>query len=151
MEAFDADVQLLPQWVQYWMNFMGAVIIVSTLSYMFRRDTRLLSLYLLVTTVLMVFAMTWMHGQMGMVRLLGIVHIVFWVPLIFYLWGRLQNNPPGRVLTIVTWVLFVTLSISLIFDFYDVFRWIAGERAPIVSATLSWNQLRFATFEHLQL
>ena len=137
MEAFDADVQLLPLWVQYWMNFMGAVIILSTLAYMFRRDTRLISLYLLVSTVLAIFSMTWLHGQMGMVRLLGIVHIVFWTPLVFYLWYRLRNHPPGRILTPITWLLFLTLSASLVFDYYDAFRWISGEREPIVSAAHS--------------
>ena len=78
--------------------------------------------------------MVWMHSQMGMVRLLGIAHVILWTPFVIYLWKRLRTNPPAKIYTIVLWVLMLTFSAALVFDCYDVFRWLIGERAPIVSA-----------------
>ncbi len=135
MEAFDADAQLLPMWVQHWMNFIGIVLILSTLAFLFRKDTRMLGVYQLVSIVFTAVTIMWMHSQMGMVRLLGISHIIVWTPLVIYLWQRVRNNPPGPVYRVIMWVTLLTLVATLAFDYYDVFRYIMGERAPIVSAT----------------
>ena len=132
MEAFDADAQLLPLWVQYWMNFIGLVLLVSTIAFVIRRDLRWAGIYLLVSTIIGVASMVWMHSQLGMVRLLGIVHIVFWPPIMFYLYRRLRQNPPTRLYTIIIWVVLVTMGVALVFDVFDVARYIAGQRAPVV-------------------
>ena len=133
MEAFEADVLLLPQWVQYWMDFLGIVIAVSAISFLFNKRLRMVGLYLIATTIIAVATMVWMHSQMGMVRLLGIVHVVFWTPLIIYLWRKLQTAPEFSLyFKGIIWVLMITFTAALIFDYYDVARWIIGQRAPIV-------------------
>ncbi|MEP1209653.1 MAG: hypothetical protein ABJM29_01080 [Rhizobiaceae bacterium] len=131
-QAFDADVQKLPQWVQMWMDFIGMVLVVSTVALLIGKTTRGLGLYMLGSTVVVVAIMTWMHSQMGMVRLLGIVHVVFWTPLVIYLWRRLRDNPPSRFYWVIMVALGLTCTAALVFDYYDVFRWIVGQRAPIV-------------------
>ncbi len=132
MEAFDADILLLPQWVQVWINFLGAVIVVSTLAFLIRKETRLLGVAMIVSMALVIPTMIWMHGQMGMVRLLGIVHVVFWTPLVIYMWKVLQSGEHGRIYTTILWITLATLSVSLAFDIADVIRWLLGERAPVV-------------------
>lgn len=132
--AFDADVKLLPQWVQIWMDILGLVLVVSTVCLLVGKQTRAVGLYMLISTVAIVTIMVSMHAQLGMVRLLGVVHIVFWTPLVLYLWQRLKTNPPppGRYLAAVMTVLMIVCFAALIFDYYDVTRWILGQRAPVV-------------------
>ena len=89
---------------------------------------------MLVSTVAGVMFMMWMHSQMGMVRLLGIVHVVIWTPLVVYFWKRLQAGGMNRVVTIAMWTVMATMVVALVFDYYDVLRWIFGNRAPVVSA-----------------
>ena len=132
MEAFDADVQLLPLWVQYFMNWIGLVLVVSTIIFLIFKSTRLAGLYQLVATIVGVAIMVWMHSQLGMVRLLGIVHIVFWPPLILYFWRNLKQGGLHRVVQIAMVVTLATMAVALLFDVADLVRWIAGERAPYV-------------------
>ena len=68
----------------------------------------------------------------GFIRLLGIGHI-FWVPMVPWLWTRLDQvgpgDPPGY------WIISVMImnGISLIIDAIDVVRYVAGDRKPYVT------------------
>ena len=131
-QAFDADVQKLPQWVQIWMDIIGFSLMISIVTLLVGKATRMLGLYVLGTIVATVIIMVFMHTQMGMVRLLGIVHVVLWTPMVFILWRRLSTDPPKRIYAMAIILLMVISSAALLFDYYDVARWILGERAPIV-------------------
>ena len=130
--AFDADVRQLPQWVQIWMDIIGISLFVSTVALLIGATTRKLGLYVLGTIVATIAIMVFMHAQMGMVRLLGIVHVVLWTPMVYVLWRRLKSDPPGKIYSAAIVLLIVIASLALVFDYYDVARWILGERAPIV-------------------
>jgi len=136
MEAFDADVQLLPLWVQYFMNWLGVVLVASTIVFLIFKGTRGVGLYVLVSTIVGVSFMMWMHSQMGMVRLLGIVHVVFWTPLVIYFWRRIKQGGLHKAVYAAMLVCMATMIVALVFDYYDVLRWIVGERAVIVKAQL---------------
>ena len=131
-QAFDADVQKLPQWVQIWMDIIGFSLMISIVTLLIGKATRMLGLYVLGTIVATIVIMVFMHAQMGMVRLLGIVHVVLWTPMVFVLWRRLSTDPPKRIYAMAIILLMVISSAALLFDYYDVARWILGERAPIV-------------------
>ena len=131
-QAFDADVRLLPQWVQIWMDIIGISLFVSIVALLIGATTRKLGLYVLATIVATVAVMVFMHAQMGMVRLLGIVHVVLWTPMVYILWRRLRSDPPGKIYSAAIVLLIVIASAALVFDYYDVARWLLGERAPIV-------------------
>ena len=131
-QAFDADVRLLPQWVQIWMDIIGISLFVSIVALLIGATTRKLGLYVLATIVATVAVMVFMHAQMGMVRLLGIVHVVLWTPMVYILWRRLRSDPPGKIYSAAIVLLIVIASAALVFDYYDVARWVLGERAPIV-------------------
>ena len=131
-QAFDADVRLLPQWVQIWMDIIGISLFASIVALLIGATTRKLGLYVLATIVATVAIMVFMHAQMGMVRLLGIVHVVLWTPMVYILWRRLKSDPPGKIYSAAIVLLIVIASLALVFDYYDVARWILGERAPIV-------------------
>ena len=65
----------------------------------------------------------------GFVRLLGVGHI-FWIPLIPWLWTRMDGFPPDDLMGL--WIAAVVLldGVSLIIDVTDVARYLAGDRAP---------------------
>ena len=132
MEAFDADIGLLPVWVQYWMNFLGLALVGSAIILMFNRSTRLIAILTLLSMLIGVPIMVWMHAQMGMVKLLGIVHVVFWTPIVLLIWKKLQSVDLPALFKAVLWILALTMVGALVFDYADVVRWVLGNRAPVV-------------------
>ena len=70
-----------------------------------------------------------MFGAKGFVRLLGIGH-VFWVPLIPWLWSRLDEFPPSGPFGYWVVAVIILNGVSLLIDVADVVRYMRGERAP---------------------
>jgi hypothetical protein len=70
-------------------------------------------------------------GSKGFVRLLGIGHLP-WVPLLFWLWPRLDQVPRDSIFRY--WILSVIVlnALSLIIDTTDVIRYLSGDREPHV-------------------
>ena len=66
--------------------------------------------------------MSQMYKRFSYSRILGLPHVIFWTPLIFIIWQQMKlvgvNSVYGAWLRLV----FVTNSISLIFDYVDVTR-----------------------------
>ena len=69
----------------------------------------------------------------GFVRLLGIGH-VFWLPLLPWLWSRLGGFPPTDPFALWITAVIVLNGVSLAIDASDVWRYVAGERAPHLTA-----------------
>jgi hypothetical protein len=77
-----------------------------------------------------------MRAQGGLTRLLGIAHLIPWVPLVAYLCGRLGTAALGPRLAPATdpglfayaVVLLAVVVVCLAFDVWDVVRWARGER-----------------------
>ncbi len=65
----------------------------------------------------------------GFVRLLGIGHIA-WVPMVVWLWTRLDVAPAGSLVRYWLIATIVLVTLSLIIDAADVIRYLRGERAP---------------------
>ena len=62
---------------------------------------------------------------LGYGRHLGLGHVLFWTPLAIYLWKRrplwnVSGSWSGKWIA----VLFVTITVSLIFDYIDVVRYL---------------------------
>jgi hypothetical protein len=68
----------------------------------------------------------------GFSRLLGLGHL-FWVPLIFFLWPRLEQFPIDTFYG--TWLraLVVLNSVSVVLDAVNVFLYCRGDREELVS------------------
>lgn len=64
----------------------------------------------------------------GFTRLLGLAHVVFWTPLVVYLYGRLSRfvGPPR----FERWLRLLLASdgLALMIDYVDVMRYILGDR-----------------------
>ena len=131
--TFDDAVATLPQWVQIWIMMLGVVILGSIVILLFLKATRLDAAIITIAMVAVYPAMMWLYAQVGFVRLLGIVHVIIWTPLVIYLWRRLKDAEIITPFRQVIWLLLATLCISLAFDVTDVVRYLLGERASMVS------------------
>ncbi len=65
----------------------------------------------------------------GFVRLLGIGHIV-WVPMVAWLWTRLDVAPASSLFRYWLLATIVLVSLALLIDAVDVIRYLRGEREP---------------------
>ena len=88
----------------------------------------------LIPTIIILLAIAHKYG--GLVRLLGLGHLIPWVPLLTYAELRLSTSWVGPRITWVASPMFyfwaialvISLVVCLAFDGYDVMRWYRGER-----------------------
>jgi len=76
--------------------------------------------------------MTILTGLTGFTRLLGLGHI-FWIPLLYFLWTRLDQIPADSAFGVWIRVLMTLNAMSLVIDAVDVARYIAGDREETVA------------------
>lgn len=76
--------------------------------------------------------MSWLLTQVGYTRMLGLSHVIFWTPLLIYLWMRRDKWNVSGSLT-GKWLvgLFAVNLISLVIDYADVARYIMGDHATL--------------------
>jgi len=126
--SFEEAVALQPAWVGLWLNILLFGAFILPVALLFWRASRMAGVWSLIAAVLSGVSVTWMFNQLGYVKLLGLPHLVFWAPLLVYLWSQSKRadmpNWPRRIMFVVMSV----LAISLAFDAVDVARYILGER-----------------------
>ena len=113
----------------YWMSF---ALIVPPAILLFSKTTRLDAVIITLTNIAMLWGMSWMYDQMGYVRLMGIVHVILWTPLLIYLIRRVRYGDIPMLFRVSMIVFMATIGISLIFDYTDTIRYVMGERAPMI-------------------
>jgi hypothetical protein len=69
-------------------------------------------------------------SRLGFVRLLGLGHIVVWVPMLLWLVPRLSNLSAATVFGRWLYAVVALDLLSLAIDFVDVGRYLAGDRQP---------------------
>ena len=129
---FEQAAALLPTWVQYWINFIVLVPVLSIIALLFHKETRKSALIIFLLIGAGMMTVLFLYMQLGMVRLLGLGHVIFWTPAAIYLWRQLQNTPPPSPYRQIMWILMLTIVAALVFDYADVVRWLLGERASVV-------------------
>ena len=130
--TFDQALAAQPDWIRFWVLWMGGVIFASLVIFLLSKTTRRDALVIFVTNLGVYAAMMWLFQQVGFVRLLGIVHVVFWTPLAIYLWVRLKGPTIVTPYKQVMWLLLATMLVSLLFDYSDVVRYLLGDTASMV-------------------
>ena len=127
MNEVNAQTALLPQWVQYWMNWMGIVFIASIVFVWKHKPARivLLSLFAPMAIGMGIFALS------NSVHLMGVGHIVVWLPLLYYLYQCELSTDGFNIKSLYgVWMvlLIATMVISLFFDFRDVVLILLGHK-----------------------
>jgi hypothetical protein len=119
-------------WVKVWLFVLNGVFLTA---FAFSRDPiAFWTLAAYVASGPLLLAM--MRAQGGLTRLLGVAHLVPWLPLVAYLGARLGTAAagprivpaadPGLFAYVV--VLLASVGVCLAFDVWDVVRWMRGER-----------------------
>ena len=130
MSFADALVQQ-PMWVGLWLNWLVVGAFLLPLVLLVWRQSRVVGVIALLGSVISGVLINVMFLQLGHVKLLGLPHIIVWVPLLIYLNGQ-QKRPdmpvwPRRII----FVIMATLLISLAFDTIATMQYLLGDRTPI--------------------
>ena len=130
--TFEQSIATQPQWVQMWLIWLGVVVFLGPFLLLFSKPTRRDAVVLFLTNLAIYAAMMWLFQQVGFVRLLGIVHIIFWTPAAVYLWVRLKSRAITFPFRQIMWLILTTIIVSLAFDYADVIRYFLGETASMI-------------------
>ena len=124
---FNLGLMRSPLHVRLWLMLLVAANMAAPLFFLGHAEARVVLAALAASMALM----TVLTGLTGFTRLLSIGHI-FWIPMIGWLWGRLDQIPADDAFGIWIRVLMMLNSISLVLDTVEVVRYIAGDREEIV-------------------
>jgi hypothetical protein len=131
-KAIAASWVSMKLWVKYWLFALNAVFLAAV----FILPEPLARYTLMAYAASGPWLLAIMLYQRGLTRLLGLAHLVPWLPLLVYLAARLTSNNAGTQITFaatpVLWAyavgLMCVVGCCLVVDAVDVWRWLRGER-----------------------
>ena len=124
---FNRGILQLPILVRVWLMLLMSVNLLAPIIYIQRSEARIVLLTFLASFLLMVL----ITGASGFTRLLGLGHVL-WVPLLFFLFSRLDSISVGGSYSAWMRSVIALNSISLVLDLVDVVKFARGERSEIV-------------------
>jgi hypothetical protein len=113
-----------PFWLQAWIYWL---IFVNTASVLFVRRAE--GRFVLLAWIASIVTMGRLFESFGYTRILGLAHVIWWTPLVIWLFGRRAGFGEGAFGGWARWLL-LTNAVSLAIDYVDVARWALGERGP---------------------
>ncbi len=125
---FNKGLLKLPLGVQLWLMVLMAGNLVVPLVYLDRLEAQVVLATFMPSFLLMVLV----TGLTGFTRLMGAGHVL-WIPLLYFLWTRLESLPPDDFFGLWVRVLMVLNAVSLLIDVVDVARYVRGAREEIVA------------------
>lgn len=113
-----------PVWVIAWVGWM-MMVNSACVFFLKNKEARIV----LATWIVVGISMMALAEFNGYNRLLGLVHVAGWTPLMIYLATRREHIDFAK--TYGRWIiaLMLTNTASLVIDYIDVFRYIMGDRA----------------------
>lgn len=124
---FNKGLLNLPLGVKLWMGLMVTFNMMIPLFFLDRLEAQVV----LGSFVASILLMTLLTGRVGFTRLLGLGHI-FWLPLLYFLWTRLNQIPADGLFSLWVPALMGINAISLVIDTVDVVSYLTGERTELV-------------------
>ncbi len=125
-------IATMPGWVRLWVTWLNIVTIGSFATFVIWKKTWRDALVLLVVTAAMIFTMMTLYAEVGFVKLLGLPHLIWWIPLVGYFIWRIRSADLPKIPRLVMMVLAATLTVSLVFDAIDVISWLTGNRGSML-------------------
>ena len=119
-------MQMPVHW-QLWIMLLVITNLVTPLFFLGHLEAQLALAAILANLMLM----TVLTGLSGFTRLLGLGQ-VFWIPLLVFLWVRLDQIPANDAFGIWIRLLMALNAASLVIDASDVIRYIAGDREETI-------------------
>ncbi len=129
--TFEEAIATQPEWIFWWLNalFLGAYVL--PVSLLIWRATRITGAITVAASFASGYALNLMFNAMGLVRLLGLPHILIWTPLVIYLIAQLRRPDIPKLPRWIMIIVIGFLLVSLAFDYADLMRYILGERTPM--------------------
>ena len=116
-----------PVWVATWIGIMVGIHI-AAIPFAFKdRRPRIMVIVMILNAIFM----SALFNRYGYTRILGLSHVIFWTPLLAYLWKTRNANPDRIRLRRFNRFSMAVIFISLIIDYVDVIRYVLGDRAVI--------------------
>ncbi len=121
--------------VKMWMNWMGFIFLASVFFVWKHKPARFVLGAIVLT--MMAGLITWALTEN--IHLLGIPHVLIWLPLAIYIWKNVLSKPAkanlpaspsfyDRAFFIWIGLVFATIAISLVFDVRDIFLVLTGNK-----------------------
>jgi hypothetical protein len=138
-QAIAASWIAMKTWIKIWLFLLNSLFLVAI--FFLPEPTARLTLTAYVASGPLLAAM--MIWQRGLTRLLGLAHLIPWLPLAGYIALRLTSDVAGPMITRVAAptlysylvVLLIAIVICLVLDLYDWWRWWRGERFRLGAAS----------------
>lgn len=113
-----------PWWLIVWIAWLGTINLAS-LAFLREIEAR----WVLTAFLASLTTMVLLEHSYGYNRFLGLAHVIFWTPLLLYLYRRLARivGPPRYENWLRT--LLASNGISLLIDYVDVLRYLTGDRS----------------------
>jgi hypothetical protein len=132
--SFAEAVATLPAALRLWVLWLTVVMVAAPLILLLWRQTRQAGAVIAGANLAVAVAMHALHAAVGMVRLLGLPHVLIWASLLVWGVARLRRGPAPPVPRVALAVFLLSIAVSLVFDVVDVVRWLLGDRAPVTGA-----------------
>lgn len=120
----------LPLWVKVWLFALNAVFLATPVFLSWADSSVILIAYVACGPLLLAFAV--FAG--GLSRIMGIGHLVPWVPLLGWLVYWLAVAVAAPFTLIYVSLLSVMIAVCLAMDIYDILRWLRGERGILLAS-----------------
>ncbi len=126
---FTRGLLAMPIHWQLWLALLVGTNLVVPLLFIERVEAQLVIGAFLISMGLM----TALTARFGFSRILGLGHIIAWVPLLAFLWSRLPDAPSSDSFGLWLRVVIALDAASLVIDAVDVVRFFAGDRSETVA------------------
>jgi len=124
---FNKGMLRMPIPVRIWLLVLIVFNMVVPLFYVNRPEALVTVIVFFASVMFMVLLTAWT----GFSRMLGFGHVL-WVPLLWWLWTRLDQIPADDLFGLWVRALMLLNVISLVIDAIDVTRYIRGDREEVI-------------------
>lgn len=122
--VFMEGLMAQPLWVKAWMGWM-VLVNMGSLAFIKRVEAR----WVLVAFMGGGIVMTLLAEVNGYNRLLGIGHVIFWTPVLAYLFFRRKQLDYNTAFGKWAVAIMITYAVSLVVDCIDVVRYALGDQS----------------------
>ncbi len=123
----------LPTWVKIWLLALNAAFLAAPIFLSWADSRVILIAYAASGPLLLGLALY----EGGMTRLMGIGHLMPWIPLLGWTGYWLTATPETGEPLVYMALLVALITICLVFDIYDLVRWARGERRVMIAPAVN--------------
>ncbi len=125
--TFNEHIATQPSWIQIWLLILSVTNLAAVIFAFFDRRAH----WVLTAMLAVMIVMPEMFDRFGYTRILGLTHVIFWTPLVIYLWRARQPDDLKTWVGRYLYLVIIVNGISLIIDYIDVARFLLGDTGTV--------------------